>query len=236
MEEFVYMGNGQRVPEDVVYVRINPSVTEVDDQAFRDCTQLREVVMYEGLKIIGNKAFAGCISLDDITIPSTVTEIEYHAFDRCTNLRKIELHEGLEKIGGGAFQECTSLQSITIPSTVTKIDAKAFWFCNTLREVRLHEGLQTIGIGAFRDCSSLERCTFPVLSTRLNNVVMAETEVNRILQLLNEIDAIRGLIQRNINDLFIPARTVKYIGWNTIKASLDRIVNWINLVELNQVS
>ena len=50
---FEYMGNGQAVPKDVVSLRFHSSVIEVDNNAFRDCKQLTDVVLNEGLQSIG---------------------------------------------------------------------------------------------------------------------------------------------------------------------------------------
>jgi len=36
------------VPKDVTIVRFHPSVTEVDDHLFKNCEQLKEVVLNEG--------------------------------------------------------------------------------------------------------------------------------------------------------------------------------------------
>ena len=69
---FVYTGNGQTVPKDVVSVRIHPSIVKIEYEAFRECEQLKEVVLNEGLQSISYKAFYHCESLQSITIPSTL--------------------------------------------------------------------------------------------------------------------------------------------------------------------
>ena len=50
MEVFEYTGKGQRVPKDVVSVKFHPTVIEVEEEAFEDCRQLKEVVLNEGLQ------------------------------------------------------------------------------------------------------------------------------------------------------------------------------------------
>jgi len=50
---FEYKGHGI-VPEDVTHVRFHPNVVEVEENAFRGCDKLEEVVLNEGLKTIGN--------------------------------------------------------------------------------------------------------------------------------------------------------------------------------------
>ena len=110
---FEYTGNGQSVPKNVVSVRFHPSVVSIDDGAFEYCcTHLREVVLNDGLKNIGDNAFRGC-SLDSITIPSTVVEIGTDAFQNCGKLKEVvfnEGHFGLQSIGDRAFYDCRSLE------------------------------------------------------------------------------------------------------------------------------
>ena len=71
--EFEYTGSCQIVPKDVVNVRFHSSIIKVDDNAFRGCNSLIEVVLNEGLVEIGESAFADCKALESITLPSTVT-------------------------------------------------------------------------------------------------------------------------------------------------------------------
>ena len=61
------------VPQNVTHVRFHPSVTLVTDignRAFTGRDRLREVLLNEGLKIIGVNAFKGCKLLQSIMIPS----------------------------------------------------------------------------------------------------------------------------------------------------------------------
>ena len=118
-EVFVYMGGDMVVPQDVVRVRVHPSVTVIPDDAFTidsdddafDETEsiLEEVELCEGLLDIGKRAFFCCVSLKRIKIPSTVTVIHKSAFGWCLGLEEVELSEGLQEIGMCAFSYCSSL-------------------------------------------------------------------------------------------------------------------------------
>ena len=166
---FEYTGEGCLVPKDVTIVRFHPSVTEVEDGAFKRCIKLRKVVFNDEMQKIGRFAFLGRTSLSSITFPSAVTEIGEGAFSGCSNLRAVLLNDGLQKIGVGAFYNCKSLSSITLPSTVTDIDDAAFRDCSNLREVELNEGLQKIGWRAFYECKSLPSITFPSTVTEMGS-------------------------------------------------------------------
>jgi len=169
MEEFVYTGRGQTVPKDVVRVRFDPSVTEVEEDAFIECTRLREIVFNEGLKKIGIGAFCGCRSLLNFVLPSSLTDIDDHAFDACLSLTHVVFSEGLQKIGNSSFLICKSLESVTCSSTMIEIGESVFSGCNFLEEVVLKDGLKKIGSCAFEQCSSLQSISLPSTITEIGN-------------------------------------------------------------------
>ena len=167
--EFEYTGKGCVVPKDVTIVQYHTSVIEVENEAFDNCKQLRELAFNDGLQKIGGDAFRSCRSLSSIVLPSTVTEIGNGAFNNCSNLMEVVLNEGLQKIGQYAFHCCKSSSSATHPSTVTELVSSAFKNCNNLREVVLNEGLLKIGWNAFWRCSSLSSITRPSTVTEVDN-------------------------------------------------------------------
>ena len=171
---FEYTARGCAIPKDVTIVRFHPSVVEVEDEAYKDCKQLREVLFDDGLRKIGGYAFSGCTSLSSITLPSTVTEIGDSAFQYCINLRVVVLNDGLQKIGRSAFYYCTSLSSITLPSTVTEVDELAFHDCSNLSKVVFNDGLQKIGKFAFWYCTSLESITLSSTVTEIGHGAFQE--------------------------------------------------------------
>jgi len=153
------MGRDTHAPNNVKCVRFHPYITSVA-YVFQDCTQLISVVLNEGIWKIGDFAFAGCVSLNSIILPSTVTEIGKMTFMDCYSLQQVVLNEGLIKIGNSAFSECTSISSIALPSTVTEIGSQSFCNCRDLRNVAFNEGLETIGNLSFLNCE-LKRITLP---------------------------------------------------------------------------
>ena len=70
-EVFVYT-EGAVVPDDVVRVRVDPSVTIIPRDVFCNKVKLEEVELYEGLVEIGRMAFYGTTLLKRISIPSSV--------------------------------------------------------------------------------------------------------------------------------------------------------------------
>jgi len=161
---FVYTGNNQRVPTNVVNVRFHSSVIKVKQTkygAFHGYKLLKNVVLNEGLTTIEKRTFGHCTSLKSIKLPSTVTEIGNGVFKDCTKLQEVVFNKGLQKIGRYAFGGCKSLQSITFPSTVNEIGPGAFDKCSELRDVVFNEGLIKIEENTFNMCTSLESITLP---------------------------------------------------------------------------
>ena len=56
------------------------AVTQILSEGFRSLTSLQEILLPEGLQVIGMNAFRGCTALEDVTVPSTVNKIEKYAF------------------------------------------------------------------------------------------------------------------------------------------------------------
>ena len=96
-------------------------------------SNVKKVVIEDGVTSIGELAFFKCSSLTNITIPDSVTCIAY-----------------------AAFHGCSSLSSITIPNSVTSIGIYAFVVCSSLTSITIPDGVTSIGYGAFSNCSSLK--------------------------------------------------------------------------------
>jgi len=188
-EVFVYMGEGGPVvPDDVVHVRVHPSVTIIED-AFRGCNKLEEVELCDGLLEIGMNAFWKCEELKRISIPSTVTVINHYAFFECKQLEEIELCEGLLRIGKGSFEECIRLKRISVPSTVTVVQENAFSGCSDLEDVELRNGLQEIGNEAFFCVGPLKRLTIPDTVRSIGTLAFCHVWKLQYLQLPEGIDS-----------------------------------------------
>lgn len=96
---------------------------------------VEDLVIPDGVAIIGLYAFSGCTSLTSVTIPDSVTSIGYYAFGQCSWLKNVTIGNGVTSIGTCAFQACDALKSVTMGNNVKTIGARAFEYCGALESV-----------------------------------------------------------------------------------------------------
>ena len=124
-------------------------------------SDITQAVIENGVKNIGNDAFALCNDLTSISIPDSVTSIGNKAFHICSNLTSINIPDSVTSIGDTAFCWCSSLTSISIPDSVTSIGYNAFAQCKDLTSISIPDSVTRIGYAAFDGCSSLTSITIP---------------------------------------------------------------------------
>lgn len=77
----------------VPYEFDNLPTAVIGDGTFRDCKNVKEIAIQNGITTIGEACFEGCESLEKITIPETVTEIGAYAFSNCNENLTIYCYE-----------------------------------------------------------------------------------------------------------------------------------------------
>ena len=122
------------------------------------------VMIPDGVTIIGACAFDNCTNLTSVTIPDGVTTIGNEAFYGCRSLTSVTIPDGVTSIGSSAFSSCSGLTSMTIPSSVTNIESYAFRFCSGLTSVTIPKCV----------CSSRMSSVFPDAYQSITNVVICD--------------------------------------------------------------
>ena len=98
-------------------------------------SQVKSVVIEDGVTRIGISAFKNCDVLTDVTIPNGVSSIGEYAFSDCSSLTSVTIPNSVTSIGYWAFSDCDSLTSVTIPGSVTKIGGSVFYDCDALTDI-----------------------------------------------------------------------------------------------------
>ncbi len=116
---------------------------------FRECVNIKAVVMEDGVEIIGSGTFEGCRGLHSLSIPSTVNSIDISAFSYCDSICSITIADNSPHyscIGTTIYdKEKTKVvfdlgkpTKVEIPANVTEIGQWGFSKCaSSLTEMYL---------------------------------------------------------------------------------------------------
>ncbi len=100
-----------------------------------DPSDVRAVIIENGVTSICWAAFSGCDQLETVSIPDTVRVIEGVAFYGCSSLTSIIIPEGVVEIDSQAFYY-SGLVSLTLPDSLTNIASDILLEVSTLTEIR----------------------------------------------------------------------------------------------------
>ena len=87
------------------------------------------------VKIIGQRAFAGCYKITALNLPNSVESIEYLGYYQCSKLADLVFPESMKSISANAFDGCSGLTSVTIPKSVEYIGRAAFNFSERMERL-----------------------------------------------------------------------------------------------------
>ena len=161
----------------------------------RDCTELSDVTLPDGLKAIGASAFSHCEQLYELRIPDTVTEIGEAAFEETPFLEQAEdflicgdglllryagsrnivtVPDGVKTVCCDAFRDSDAV-AVTLPASVRTLCANSFRG-KQLIDITLNDGLTEIPNDVF--CAgSIWRISIPESVTEISPYCCAEGTV-----------------------------------------------------------
>ena len=137
-------------------VVIEEGITEIPDSFFYGYTAMVSIDIADTVTEVGQWAFAECSALESITIPKNIKILSYSMFENCTSLKNVTLYEGIELFDYYSFYGCKSLEQISIPESVTIIGNYSFASCSALKTVNIPSNVTEISQGMFSGCVSLE--------------------------------------------------------------------------------
>lgn len=143
------------------------AVIGVETNAFAECEKLKEVILPDSVKYMGESVFTGCTGLKKVKIPDGITEIPKQTFALCVELEEIEIPQSVTTIGEYAFSYCNDLSWFDIPETITDISDYAFAYSVMGETLELPEGLESLGSLSFYYSQGLKTVTLP---STLNSV------------------------------------------------------------------
>ena len=207
-----------------------------------------DVVIPSGVTNIGDNAFRDCYGLTSVMILDSVENIGMFAFAGCRELMCVQIHNSVACIGKFAFVGCSGLVSVTIPASVTSIGDGAFVDCDELKDFSVEEDnpnyksvsgllltkdgrtlvrgvngdvvipstVTSVGWRAFSGFSGLKSVTIPDSVMHIGNDAFDETSLETVYVSLGDVDRIKKLFLDSGYDI----KNVKFLE---AKAEDDRI-------------
>ena len=113
------------------------NLTEIEANGLEGKTNLTSLVNilsnFPNLNKIGNEAFRNCTNLRNVDIPRSVTYLGATAFEGCTSLQNCYMDNSqIDKLHASTFVGCSALITVTLPSTLTYVGEWAFHNCGFL--------------------------------------------------------------------------------------------------------
>jgi len=134
---------------------IPEGVKSIGEGAFALCTGLTSVVLPNSVTSIGNDAFYGCTGLTSVKISGGVTSSARESLKSAASIALVAANGILTDIGSRAFYGCSALTKVDIPEGVTSIGSQAFYGCSALESINIPETVNSVGVNVFYDCVSL---------------------------------------------------------------------------------
>ena len=137
----------------ITTIKLNEGIKTIGDSAFAYCSVLNGFIIPESVTTLGKRTFKNCSALTKIYIPDHITEIPDYCFDNCAKLYDVLLSHNVSKIGNYAFNNCTAIKEIVLPLLLQSIGDYAF-YNTSLSKLVIPDKVETIGSYAFAQASS----------------------------------------------------------------------------------
>ena len=224
---FVHTGSGEGavVPEDVVHVRIDPTVLVIPANLFLRQIELRQVEIQDGLHEIGDGAFYRCTALRELQLSDGVESIGDNAFYHCTALRKVQLSDGVERIGRSAFVSC-NFAKFRCPPLVTTITFSMLAECKGMFSLEMPENTIRLEHAACNHCHSLRN-----VAIAMNTVVDEKAFFNcsDLLHIFGTQQAIVNALRHRFNRFPVHSKMYYLSYYN--QTTMEEIRNAITIGE-----
>jgi len=153
----------------VIGVTIENGFKGCIDPPFAQCNKLKNVVISSGASFINGELFAGCPSLETITVDPN--NRKFNSENNCNGIIETETNilvcgckntvipNYVTMIGSNSYNGRSNLTNITIPNNIELIGGGAFSNCSGLTSITIPGSVKSIGWGAFSACENLANVT-----------------------------------------------------------------------------
>ena len=99
------------------------AITQIDEYAFYDCTNLTEIKLPKTLKMVGVGTFCNCTSMKEFKLVDGMEAIDQYAFANCTGISSLVIPDTVTSMGRMMVNGCLALETLQIPYAATDASA-----------------------------------------------------------------------------------------------------------------
>ncbi len=121
----IYLTGVNQKGKDTKEMHIPGFVKGIRKNAFQGLKKLEFVEIFDGVEFIDEGAFRDCPNIKKLILPNTITTIEAHTFES-KQLERVDFPSHVKLIKSYAFLECSRLKWITIGNKNCVIEENAF--------------------------------------------------------------------------------------------------------------
>ena len=201
----------------------NLELTTANVYIFKDCYELRSVVVGAKTKIIPGRFVNNCFALEEIRFQEGLETINdlyifYNSIEKGKNnkVTQVTIPSTVKTLAAGAFAAFENLKTVTIVDNgqLQAIGDGAFANCFSLEAINIPASVTTMGKEAFRDCHSLQAMDLAQTDIEvIQEATFKNTYAMATLALPNNVATISqyAFFNTGVVELNIPA-TVTFIG------------------------
>lgn len=142
-----YIGDDKKVV-------IPEEIKQVETGAFRDATNMRELVITKNVTALSGRAIYFCEKLERVDIESPELNMAFHTFQWCESLKTVNFNECETYIPTNCFNDCKSLEEIILPKSIRGIGDRAFSDCSNLKRIVIKNPDIALGDAIFDGAST----------------------------------------------------------------------------------
>ena len=198
-------------------VTLPATITDIWAGAFLNCFNLREIVIPEGVRRIGNNEYVyfygqtqeidGAWVVPD-EFKEDIPEMRHDAKHYMDDHAKEKIAKPTEEFyADGAFEGCTSLRSISLPASLQRIGHYTFRDCINLEKIEIPDGVKEIGMAAFKCCKALSDVKLPDSLRVIDTETFAQCPSLKTLKLPSSLLMIESMAFHeceNLADIQLP--------------------------------
>ena len=224
---YAFSPTASRITKDESFYRkkvrtivIPASVKTIEDGAFCECKNLKQISISEGVESIGRYAFKNCKNIEELTFPASLSFIGDSALAKCSALKKLTFLSKELQTENRIF--CDESPSFISAGPIgcgcdysfswdKNIPAYAFANLSTLETVIIPSTILSIGESAFFRCENLKGVDLPDHLTAISKYLFYNCTSLRSLSIPHGVLQIgyEAFSSTGLKELIIPEGTIR---------------------------